>query len=1465
MNLDVPADPSGQRRLSPTDVSHFIRQASCQRFLRLTLLERVRGRNVLKGYGVTDQGLTPLLTNTGLEFEHRVEQAISGMIPARRLGEDRRVRSSDTDNDELARTAIRLPSGARTVLFQTRLRARLGAWDLRGDADLILFERSEQGKLSILVADIKSSTAPRLEHQLQVAFYAEMIAAVLADSGVDVDRLDLGVIYRASEPDRLALDADLAEQVAHDRRVARQAFGADFACLALVERADALRDTIADLVSSPGSTAERVATLPFADVPYHLQDICDGCRFNEFCMKWSAEHDDLSLIPFLTAVEKGQLIAAGVRTTTDLANLKRLEENGPDPSGRRPRYRLVIEPGREATVRALASRSPVGGRLDELIYRAHSYRRGQGDDRTSLGWVPGGGKGTLPLVDADHHSNLVWVYLDAQKDYVNDRLYLLAARVVACEHGKPVRQESIIEMTTEPPDDPLTERGLVQTFVSRVVTAVSTLAAPNPENGTRSAPIHLVFFSGVEMGDLLDGLSRHLREVFGATALYDFVTQPPAYDSPLITQLASDIRQRRNLPLIAQSLQRTAGYYGFNWNEPRPFRELFRDRMFDFVGRFHGADGEEGAWYTRRARFRSGIPLEYAYGVWGKLEASGGNYAAIEPYLRPSREEFLAFADRRLDALVHVADRLGPNRDAGKGAFALPDLATFESKATGLGEALLEFLQIERHVTMAEWRRIRQIEPERRMAMGHGWVASFHDADQDPEAREALVMARDRFDRRQALAAERKATGGDLTKEEKKDTTWSLDGLPLRLRVELEGDAETFRELLALNDLHDGDRAVMWARYTVDSRLPKAEQVPMTVTPKALLYGARVGIESIAPTETADGGASGQIQIDLLDRQGGTSANGYAFGGHAEPPRDGETYTLDPSPDDHYGNMQFQTIDQIVHKGRQNTVFERLAGDTPIAIDWPHEAAAGQRRFMDGLDALEAAGHLHQFESSKHAFIADNGAEPFLLVQGPPGTGKSYTTAFALFARIQGAMAAGRPYRVAAGCKTHAATDVLRDNVLDVRCLIASWRDKRPDIFARYFDPRLIDVPILRAHPRERPPDGIGAIWGKADRTNEAILPGDRIGVKSLERDDYLFVFAPPAGIRHLDEPQARNKGQKRPIHCLVLDEASQMNLPEAIMMGRLLDRAGQVIVVGDHRQMAPIVSHDWEGERRRTFQEYAAYRSLFDTLRTRSPSPAMIRFEESFRLHADMARFLRDEIYIHDDIDYHSRKTALLSQSPDTDAFVAAVLDPAHPLTVVTHDEQDSQTCNDFEVELMTPVLLELSSVMGLDAEEGLGVVVPHRAQRAAFLRAVPELEMMTSSGKLLSAVDTVERFQGGERTAMVFAATESDPGYLSSRADFLYDPRRLTVAMSRAKRKMVLVASESVFRHFSPDEETFANVLLWKNLLRRTCTVPVWTGTIAGRAVTVWGNPTQPTDGDLKASLVLQAAGEDRQEERE
>ncbi|MGI9255209.1 MAG: C-terminal helicase domain-containing protein, partial [Thermomicrobiales bacterium] len=140
--------------------------------------------------------------------------------------------------------------------------------------------------------------------------------------------------------------------------------------------------------------------------------------------------------------------------------------------------------------------------------------------------------------------------------------------------------------------------------------------------------------------------------------------------------------------------------------------------------------------------------------------------------------------------------------------------------------------------------------------------------------------------------------------------------------------------------------------------------------------------------------------------------------------------------------------------------------------------------------------------------------------------------------------------------------------------------------------------------------------------------------------------------------------------------------------------------------------------------------------------------------------------------------------------------------------------------------------------------VVVPHRAQKAAIGSVLAGKFSPEEASRAFEAVDTVERFQGGERDAIIVSATESDPVYLLASGGFLYDPNRLTVALSRAKQKLVLIAGGSVFELFSPDAETYQNIELWRSIPRTYCTEPLWSGDIEGVRVEVLGNRTALAD---------------------
>ncbi|OWK45505.1 Superfamily I DNA and RNA helicases and helicase subunits-like [Fimbriiglobus ruber] len=1417
-------------RLTPTDVSQFVRLEQCERYLRFRLAERA-GQKFMEEYDVIPQRITPLLSLSGSTFEEGIEADLGKRFPSVQFAAKYSLdHNRPANNAEVVAEAKKLKPGQSVLLFQARMDAELHGWRLRGDVDLMRLERVADNTLHVLIGDMKSTTEAKVEHRLQVAFYRLMLEHILRDGGIAHAPVQTGILFRpTADP-----TPDEEEEFKPLREAAQAVFGLKDSLLEVVADPDAYLQSAHDLVLGKDSVARQVSEAPFENIPYCLSFKCDGCLYNEFCMKWSAEREDLSLLPYMTGTEKEALRRVGVTTVQALATLK---DFAPSTGGKQS-TELVPAPGREAQVKQIAATWPVGPRLDELVHRARSFRRSVRKDGTqALSYVPGKGNSTLPVSKPDINPNLVRIFLDAQQDYLEGRVYLLGALVVACKDGSPVGRKAVVHLTDGPPDTAAKERELFQGWTKELLKTVIELA----QGGTgekKSAPIHVVFFDRYEQRVMLEALARNFPPILEATPpLYDFLTQIAAFDSPIASFLDEEMRTFKNYPMTCQSLQSVAQYLKFDWNTPHKFREAFKARLFDNIGKLD-IDGQS-EWYTRRSRFASSLPLEYAYAAWGQLPKAG-KHDEFADFRGTTTDLLTAFETRRLEALEHVAGSIQGNPNTQKSPFVLPDLAHYEDKAHDLAHALHEFVTIERLVALGDWKATRHAPPERRVLMGDCLLLRYVEADQEPGVAEQNRENERRRQKREALAAAFKAVNPDkqfrLNKDQSAECKWSPEGLRLRLRIEVEGVDCDLHELLLMSTLRDGDRLVLYPRLTVDERLPKDQQTEFTPTPKQMLYGPRAELLRIVAAKKDDAGRVTEAfaEVELKESRGGDWSKPYVFQAINRTLEGDKLYTLDPCPNEWYSYWCAQVVNGLCD-GSPNVLYDRLV--TP-----PHGDGGGlpgQKAFLAGLDAFHQAGLFHDFEASKREFIGGHGRTPVLLVQGPPGTGKSFSAAFAVFARLQAAMAEGRPYQVFLSCKTHAATDVLLKNVLEVQEKLRGFRDANPTLFASHFDARLLDVPLYRVAPNNPPP--VGVIHLQKDAEKEK---GEDYNADILQEQQWSVVGITPGGTYGmLKKKWSKCVFGHQLCDLLVLDEASQMNLPEAIMAALPMKEDAPLIVVGDHRQMPPIVKHDWQGEARRTFQQYQVYESLFDTLRAQHPP--MIQFTESFRLHATMAEFLRQEVYRHDGIAYHSKKTDLLAAHPDENDLVAAVLRPDYPLVVVTHDEAESQVRNPFEQSLIEPILKALvdPAKYGLSAEHGLGIVVPHRAQRAALQQAFPELCVLdpASGLPLRSAIDTVERFQGGERTVILVSATESDRAYLLASSTFLLDPRRLTVAVSRAKRKMILVASRSIFTLLSPKEETYQNALLWKNLLLRTCPTLLWEGERGGKRVAVWGGSTE------------------------
>lgn len=350
--------------ITPTDVSQYLRLDQCERYLRLRLYQKAHGDGFLYAFDVAPQAITPLLTAAGLDFERGVEEAAAGVFPTLDCADaEEEGGRATTDNDLVVERARRLRHGETLLLFQPRLAATLGVWSVVGDVDILRLHRDEEARLHVLIVDTKGTARPKTEHRLQVAFYAEMIAVVLAEAAVPVDALDIGILYRGPADGGSVRDLSALREAAQ-RGLAKRLLGIPDALLEIIHDRHNYAAEVRDLIVGADAMAVQIAEKPFRNVFYRLGLKCDGCLFNEFCLKDSHEQDDLSLIPYMTEAQKSCLQAEGVRTVQGVAELMQFAGDADADKNC-----LITPTPHKATVRRLQS-GGVGAHLEELVLRA---------------------------------------------------------------------------------------------------------------------------------------------------------------------------------------------------------------------------------------------------------------------------------------------------------------------------------------------------------------------------------------------------------------------------------------------------------------------------------------------------------------------------------------------------------------------------------------------------------------------------------------------------------------------------------------------------------------------------------------------------------------------------------------------------------------------------------------------------------------------------------------------------------------------------------------------------------------------------------------------------------------------------------------------------------------------------------------------------------------------------------------
>jgi hypothetical protein len=243
------------------------------------------------------------------------------------------------------------------------------------------------------------------------------------------------------------------------------------------------------------------------------------------------------------------------------------------------------------------------------------------------------------------------------------------------------------------------------------------------------------------------------------------------------------------------------------------------------------------------------------------------------------------------------------------------------------------------------------------------------------------------------------------------------------------------------------------------------------------------------------------------------------------------------------------------------------------------------------------------------------------------------------------------------------------------------------------------------------------------------------------------------------------------------------------------------------------------------------------------APAPLLI----NYRSNADLVEYARSLDYPAK-LSAHSPKKDLRILHPVNDfvktlpgsipatAAYGELLLPERRVTALIHDDPTSSQANEIEAGLVAGLAFVLRHAMASELDtgaigtfsaftdddffkEGIGIVTPHKAQKALVLRKMRELFPKANPEAVFSAVDTVERFQGGERNTIIVTYGVGDTEIIEGEEQFLLQLERTNVAVSRARAKCILLMPKSLAYHLPTDQKAAETSIALKSYLEEFC----------------------------------------------
>lgn len=225
----------------------------------------------------------------------------------------------------------------------------------------------------------------------------------------------------------------------------------------------------------------------------------------------------------------------------------------------------------------------------------------------------------------------------------------------------------------------------------------------------------------------------------------------------------------------------------------------------------------------------------------------------------------------------------------------------------------------------------------------------------------------------------------------------------------------------------------------------------------------------------------------------------------------------------------------------------------------------------------------------------------------------------------------------------------------------------------------------------------------------------------------------------------------------LIMDEASQVDVATGALA---LSCARNVVIVGDTKQLPNVVTDDIKAKAKAIFdafnvnEGYQYTKSFLQSILDVMPNVTQTLLREHYRCHPKIINFCNQKFY---------RGELIIMTTDKGEEDVLSVVK-----TVAGNHERNHYSQRQIDV-----IKNEIIPKYVFNPEE-TGIIAPYKNQVEALSKEITDIDAAT-----------VHKFQGKEKENIIISTVDDEI------SDFADDPYLINVAVSRAKRKLMLVVT--------------------------------------------------------------------------